>query len=108
LDEILKVRKERSLIDMEIEKLNKKKEFLQTNIEKKTDFMSIIHQRNEQENKTSHQLYIEEMISEIEKKIKIIEKENKEIIKACNKLEDTFEGYISFIHQIELFQKYSN
>jgi hypothetical protein len=108
LDEILKVRKERSLIDMEIDKLSKKKEFLQSNIEKKTDFMSIIHQRNEQENKTSHQLYIEEMISEIEKKIKIIEKENKEIIKVCNKLEDTFEGYISFIHQIELFQKYSN
>jgi uncharacterized protein YsxB (DUF464 family) len=108
LDEILKIRKERFLIDMKIEKLNKKKEFLESSFEKKTDFMSIIHQKNEQENKSSHQLYIEELIVEIEKNIKNIEKENKETIKLCNRLEDTFEGYISFIHQIELFQKYSN
>ena len=108
MNEFIEIRKKRENFEKEISKLKEKKVFLQSNLQSKTDLISIIQQNSEENKKTDFEKFIEIEIKKIEKKIKEIEKENKEIIKLCNNLEDIFEGYISFIHQIELLNFYSN
>eukprot|EP01080_Neovahlkampfia_damariscottae_P003736 gene3736-6624_t len=107
LNQIIDIRKKRKIIEKEIEKLKEKKSILELNFELNNDFISIINKNLKENKKSNFDKLIENKVKQIELKIKKIEKENIEIINLCNHLEDEFEGYISFIHQIELLNFYS-